>query len=111
MGNIHRTTLSLIRKLRSLRPVHVSALESFHVPDNSMAPALVKGDVVQYDTGEPVTKGAIVAIAVEDSVVFRELQIFDGEFYLVAQHEGFPTVSMRDFRVLNPGAFFCGVVC
>lgn len=111
MGNLHRTTLSLIRKLRALRPIHADMLTSCRVRDDSMFPALESGEAIQIDTGALVKKGAIVAIETDEFVEFRELQIHEGEFYLVAHNKRFPTISMQDYRALYPGAYFCGVVC
>lgn len=111
MGNMHRTTLSIIRKLRSPRPISVDMLESLNVRDDSMSPTLHSGESIQIDTGGLVMTGVIAAIATDEFVEIRELQIHNGEFYLKAHNSKYPTISMQDFRALYPGAYFAGVVC
>ncbi len=110
MGNLHRITLGFLRELKAFVPAHTSMLQSCHVRDDSMAPTLEAGSIIKIDTGMPVRKGLIVAIATDTFIEMRELQIHRGGFYLVPHNEKYPTISMKDFRALYPDSFFYGVV-
>lgn len=110
MVNLHRTTSNIIRKLRALNPVHLGAPKVCCVRDDAMSPFLEKGDIVPIDIGSMARHGVLIAIATDEFVDIRELQIHNDEFYLIASNPKFPRISMPDYRVLYPGAYFCGVV-
>ena len=111
MVNLHYTAISFLRRLQSLNIVHASVKDFGLVRDESMSPTLKHGDVIEVDAGAPVRNGALIAIATDDFVEVRELLIQHGEFFLLAHNRRYPTVSMGDYRDLNPGAFIAGVVC
>lgn len=110
MGKLHRTTLDIFSKLQSFLPLRADKLETMLIVNNDMHPTLQYGDFVQVDIDALVTTGAIVALATDDFVDFRELQIHHGQFYLSAHNKKCPTVSMKDYRALYPGAYFAGIV-
>lgn len=110
MGKLHRTTLDIIRKLQTFVPKRADKFETHLVFNNDMFPTLKYGDSVKIDTSALVTTGMIVALATDDYVDFRELQIHHGQFYLIAHNKKRPTISMEDYRALHPGAYLAGAV-
>lgn len=110
MGKLHRTTLDIFRKLQSFVPERADKIVTHTVFNNDMFPTLKCGEEVKIDTGALVTTGMIVALATDNYVDFRELQIHHGQFYLIAHNKKCPTISMEDYRALHPGAYFAGAL-
>ena len=110
MGKLHRTTLDIIRKLQTFVPKRADKIVTHSVFNNDMFPTLKCGEEVKIDTGALVTTGMIVALATDDYVDFRELQIHHGQFYLMAHNKKCPTISMEDYRAMHPGAYFSGAL-
>lgn len=111
MAAKHFTVGGLFSKLNGvLRMESSNAKQICVIRDTSMLPTLAIGEKVQVNTQQPVGNGDLVAVATNEFVDIRELRVNKGEYYLIAHNRRFPTVSMRDYRALHPGASFVGVV-
>jgi len=106
MVNMHLSTLGLLNKLRPSVPKN----DSYLVLDESMAPTLSKGDVVEVDPMGLLNNGKIVLLVSDENTEFREARIVNGILYLVAHNKKYAMISMQDYRELNSGAFIGGVV-
>lgn len=109
MSKLHNTTRTFYHLLLSLRPVRPER-DHYIVRDDSMFPTYQAAQEVYVDPVGAVKRGAVVAVVTEEFVEFRELQIHNGEFFLVPHNKKYPTISMHDFREFYPGAYFAGVV-
>lgn len=112
MDRKHSTANSFFNKLITLREAALPQYRTLRINDDLMLPVLGKGVVVRFDLRKPVVDGDLVVVSADNSVVVRELSVHNGVFYLIAYNGHRATrISMRDYRALNPGATFAGVVC
>lgn len=113
MARLHHTAISFFHVLQSLFPAHVDILDECVMRDESMQPTIKRGEKVHIDRAAVAKHKDIIAVATDDFMDIRELQIFKGEVYLVAHNRSkrFARISMKDYKQLYPGASVVGVVC
>lgn len=108
--SLHNIAVSLIHQFQYLRPSFDKTIKTCLVSDDSMMPSFKAGQRVPVDRFSAAQHGDIVAIASDDKVEIREIVVHKGQYILVAHNNKYPRISLEDYRSLNPGAYFVGVI-
>ena len=57
--------------------------QEFVIKDNSMSPAVIKGDTVLYDTDFEIADGMTYVFKIGSDLIYRQLKIAENGYYLV----------------------------
>lgn len=69
--------------------------------DDSMSPRICKGDDVQIDTSMPIEEGKVVAVELDENILFRRLYRNMDGYLLVADNKDYPPIMCAASQILG----------